>query len=54
MPGEDVIVSQKLYLELKEFNNGSASEFPDMMMRVGPILPQEVPMDYIQANAISS
>jgi inorganic pyrophosphatase len=50
MPGEYVVVSQSLHQELKDFICALCSQFPNLTMRVGPILSQTAAIDYIQAS----
>lgn len=49
MPGQDVVVGQELLQELKDFIHAVFAGFPDIDVHVGPILPREAALHYIQA-----
>ena len=50
IPGQDdVVISQKLLQELQDFIYAVFARFPDVDVRVGPILPREAALHHIQA-----
>lgn len=49
LPGEEVQASEELHRELYEFIQAIFSNFPDGVVRVGPILPLQAALDHIQA-----
>lgn len=49
MPGQDVEISQALLQELQEFIYALFSRYPDMNVRVGPILPREAALSHIES-----
>jgi len=48
MPGQEVELSQRLLKELQDFIYTVFAKFPDMHVRVGPILPREAALQHIQ------
>lgn len=48
LPGQDVELSQELLQELQDFIYAIFARFPDVKVCVGPILPREVALRYIQ------
>jgi len=50
LPGQDVVLGPELLQELQEFIYAAFAEFPDMDIRVGPILSREAALEYLQKN----
>jgi len=50
MPGQDVGLDQGLLEELQDFIYAVFAEYPDMVVRVGPILPRAAALQYIQVH----
>lgn len=50
MPGQEVVLGQELLLELQEFIYAIFARYPDMEVRVGPILSREAALDYLQKS----
>jgi len=50
LPGQSVEVSQKLHKELQDFIYAVFSDFPEVHVHVGDILPREVALKYIQES----
>jgi inorganic pyrophosphatase len=48
IPGQDVALGQELLQELQEFIYAGFAKYPDMRVRVGPILPREAALDHLQ------
>jgi len=48
VPGQTVVWGPELLQELQEFISASFAEYPDIQVRVGPILPQAAALDYLQ------
>ena len=46
--GQDVALGQELLQELQEFIYAIFAEYPEMRVRVGPILPREAALHHIQ------
>ena len=49
LPGQEVEISQGLLQELQDFIYAVFARFPDVNVRVGPILSREAALHYIQA-----
>ena len=49
MPGQDVEVGQELLQELRAFIYAVFTQFPDVSVRVGRMLPREVALHHMQA-----
>jgi len=50
MLGQEIVLGQELLLELQEFIYAIFSEYPEMKVRVGPILAREAALDYLQKS----
>ena len=50
LPGQDVELSHKLQVELRNFIYAVIDPFPDVHIRVGHILPHEAALQYIQRH----
>ena len=50
LPGRYVELNQRLLKELQDFIYAIFAHFPDMKVRVGPILPREAALHYIQVQ----
>jgi len=50
LPGQEVVLSQELLLELQEFIYAIFAEYPGMDVQVGPILSREAALDYLQRS----
>lgn len=50
IPGQDVALGQELLRELQEFIYAIFAEYPDMRVRVGPILPREAALHQLQKS----
>ena len=48
IPGEDIELSAGLLKELQDFIHALFSQYPDMRVSVGPLLPREVAVHHIQ------
>jgi inorganic pyrophosphatase len=48
MPGQEIAFGQELLRELQEFIYAIFAEYPDMRVRVGPILPREAALAHLQ------
>jgi len=48
MPGQDFALGEELLRELQEFIYAIFARYPDMQVRVGPILPREAAMRHLQ------
>lgn len=48
LPSQNVVISQKLLQELQDFIYAIFARFPDIDVRVGPILPREEALQHIQ------
>jgi inorganic pyrophosphatase len=49
MPGQDVEVGDELLQELRDFIHAVFTQFPDVCVRVGRMLPREAALQHIQA-----
>jgi len=54
IPGQDVELGQALLQELQDFIYVIFAKYPDMRVRVGPILPREAALDYLWSNSRAS
>jgi len=50
IPGQDVVMGQELLRELQEFIYAIFASYPEMRVRVGPILPQEAALHHLQKS----
>jgi inorganic pyrophosphatase len=50
IPGQDVALGQDLLQELQEFIYAIFAKYPDMRVRVGPILPREAALHHLQKS----
>ena len=50
MPSQDVVLGPELLQELQEFIYAILAKYPDMGVRVGPILSREAALDYLQRS----
>jgi len=50
IPGQEVAVGQELLQELQDFSDAIFVKYPDMRVRVGPILPREAALHHIQES----
>jgi inorganic pyrophosphatase len=48
LPGQDVTLGPELLQELQEFIYAAFARYPDMEVRVGPILPREAALSHLQ------
>ena len=48
LPGQEVEIGQKLLQELRDFIYAVFTQYPDVSVRVGDILPREAALHYIQ------
>jgi len=48
LPGQDVEISQELLQELRDFIHAVFAQYPDMVVRVGRMLPREAALHHIQ------
>ena len=48
MPGQDVVLGPELLQELQEFIYAIFAKYPDMEVRVGPILSREAALNHLQ------
>lgn len=48
IPGHDVVLGPDLLRELQEFIYAIFAQYPDVEIRVGPILPREAALDHLQ------
>jgi inorganic pyrophosphatase len=52
IPGQDVALGQELLRELQEFIYAIFAKYPDMRVRVGPILPREAALHHLQKSRL--
>ena len=50
IPGQEVEPDQELWKELRDFISAIFERFPEIKVNVGPILPREAALEYIQAH----
>jgi inorganic pyrophosphatase len=50
IPGQDVVVGPQLLQELQEFIYAAFAKYPDMQVRVGPILPRDAALHHLQES----
>ena len=50
LPGQEEVVNETLLQELQAFIYAIFARFPDINIRVGPLLPQEAALDYLRAH----
>ena len=50
IPGQDVALGQELLQELQEFIYALFAKYPDMRVRVGPLLPREAALHHLQES----
>ena len=50
MPSQDVVLGPELLQELQEFIYAVFAKYPDMEVRVGPILSREAALDHLQRS----
>jgi inorganic pyrophosphatase len=48
LPGQDVALGQDLVRELQEFIEAIFAKYPDMHVRVGPLLPREAALHHLE------
>lgn len=48
LPGQDVEIGQELLQELRDFIHAVFAQYPDMVVRVGRMLPREAALHHIQ------
>jgi inorganic pyrophosphatase len=53
IPGQVVTLGQELLRELQEFIYAIFAQYPDMRVRVGPILPREAALHHLQESGSS-
>jgi len=51
LPGEEVTLNDELLAELQRFIQTLFSRYPELHIRVGPILPREAAIRYIEAHS---
>jgi hypothetical protein len=49
LPGQKVALNEKLLKELEDFIYAVFAAYPEINVKVGPILPREAALSYIQA-----
>ena len=49
LPGQDIEIGEELLDELRDFIQAVFARYPDMVVRVGRLLPREAALDHIQA-----
>jgi len=49
LPGQDIEAGEELLKELRDFIQAVFAQYPDMVVRVGRILPREAALNHIQA-----
>jgi inorganic pyrophosphatase len=49
LPGQDVEIGEELLEELRNFIEAVFAQYPDMVVRVGRLLPHQAALDHIQA-----
>lgn len=52
LPGETLLIDDALYQQLKGFILTSFADCPEMIIRVGPLLPRQAAIDCIQASRL--
>jgi inorganic pyrophosphatase len=52
VPGQEVVLGPELLQEFQEFIYAIFAKYPDMEVRVGPILSREAALDYLQKSGI--
>jgi inorganic pyrophosphatase len=52
IPGQDVALGQELLREMQEFIYAIFAKYPDMRVRVGPILPREAALHHLQKSRL--
>jgi inorganic pyrophosphatase len=50
IPGQDVALGQELLRELQEFIYAIFARYPEMRVRVGPLLPREAALHHLQKS----
>jgi inorganic pyrophosphatase len=50
IPGQEITLDQELLGTLRDFIYGIFARFPEMVIRVGPLLPKQAALDYIEEN----
>ena len=50
IPGQDVALGQEVLQELQEFIDAIFAKYPDMRVRVGPLLPREAALHHLQES----
>ena len=50
LPGQDIVLGEALLWELQEFIDAVFAQYPDMVVRVGPILSREAALDYLEKS----
>ena len=53
IPGQNVVVGQELLQELQEFIYTLFAEYPDMQVRVGPILSKKAALHHLQKSRLA-
>ena len=53
IPGQNVVVGQELLQELQEFIYTLFAEYPDMQVRVGPILSKKAALHHLQKYGLA-
>jgi inorganic pyrophosphatase len=48
VPGQDVALGQEVVQELQEFIEAIFAKYPDMRVRVGPLLPREAALHHLE------
>ena len=51
LPGQDILLDQRLLETLRAFIHRIFARFPEMVVRVGPLHPRQAALDYIQENS---
>lgn len=49
LPGQDIEIGEELLDELRDFIQAVFARYPDMVVRVGRLLPRQAALDHIQA-----
>ena len=50
VPGQDVVLGQEVVQELQDFIYAIFAKYPDMHVRVGPVLPREAALHHLQGS----
>ena len=50
VPGQDVVLGQEVVQELQDFIYAIFAKYPDMHVRVGPVLPREAALHHLQES----